>query len=549
MPRRDNGFEDLVGALRRSNACADHPPLVRSLSPAGAANWWEKIQQCSPSMRREHLRWFGRNDLFFLLVYLLNRMHFLADERKANWTFERCYEVQDSPNNHLDLWSREHFKSEILTFGKSVQDILIDPEITIGIFSHTRPMAKDFLVLIKREFQFNALLKETYDDILWDNPRLECREAGVSWSENEGITVKRRGNPKESTIEAWGLTDGQPTGKRYKRLIYDDVVARDSVTPLMIQITTNEFDNSLLLTASDPPVFRYVGTYQEFGDTTDALVKRRVGKLRLRGPFDEHRKPACFSDEKMAFYKNTLTTKVFALQILLDPTQAKDPTEIGFSKDWLQYWDAEDTPLTGMNKYIVVDPAGNNADSNSFFAMWVVALGSDKCVRVLDIICDKYDLEERWEAVFSAVQKWDPLKVGYESYALQSDIEHFRYRQKELNQQFTIVKVGTGGSKDTRIGWLIPPFRDHRILLPKRGIRKTLKDGTEVDMVRKFIDEEFLVWPYSPKHRDMLDALSRLFDPVLNVVWPKRWGSNPADYNGGGFGNGPDNLSGSWMSG
>jgi hypothetical protein len=552
MPRRQNGsgFEDLVGALKRSGACADHPPLARSTSPADAAQWWARLQRCSPYMRRDHLRWFGQHDLFFLLVYLLNRRHFLADERKQRWTFARCNEVQDSPNNHLDLWHREGFKSEIITFGLTIQDVLNDPEITFGFFSHTRPMSKDFLVLIKREFEFNALLKEVYDDILWQDPKPECRAASVSWSENEGITVKRRGNPKEATIEAWGLVDGQPTGKRYRRLVYDDVVSRDSISPLMIQLTSEQFDNSLLLTAADPPIFRYIGTFQEFGDTTAKLIERGVGQLRLHSALDADRKPACLSDEKFSFFKQTLSPKVFALQILLDPTQAKDPTEVGFNHDWIEYWDPREDSLNGMNRYVLVDPAGNNPDSNSHFAMWTVALGADKRVRVLDIVCDKLDLEERWEAVLGVVSKYDPLKVGYEKYAMQADIEHFKYRMRELNQLFTIVQLGGGFSKDGRIGWLIPPFRDHRILFPREGIQKTLRDGRKVDMVREFLDNEYLVWPFNPQRRDLLDALSRLFDPALNVVWPRRYGLSSGEYgSSGSFGGNVDSSSGSWMSG
>lgn len=548
---RANGFEELIGAIRKTTDCR-HPPLARSTSPQDAAQWWDTIGKCVPYMAREHLRWFGRHDLFFLLVYLLKRTHFLADERKKRWTFARCNEVQNDPDNHLDLWHREGFKSEIITFGKSIQDILNDPEVTIGIFSHTRPMAKDFLTLIKREFEFNDLLKLTYDDILWADPKYECRQNSVSWSENEGITVKRKGNPKESTVEAYGLTDGQPTGKRFKRLVYDDVVSRDMISPLMINVTTEGFDNSLLLTASDPVIFRYVGTFQEFGDTSQILIQRGVGKLRLHSALDADNKPACLSDEKFGFFKQNLTPKVFALQILLDPTQAKAPEEVGFNREWVEYWDPKDDSLVGWNKYIVVDPAGNSPESNSYFALWVVALGPDKRIRVCDGWFDKLDLEERWQAVFSMVEKYDPLKVGYEKIAMQSDIEHFRFRMRELNQIFTVVQLGGGFSKDGRIGWLLPAFRDRRVLFPREGIKKKLKNGTELDLVREFIDNELLLWPYNPRRRDMLDALSRLFDPALNVVFPRRYGASYAEYSSSGvFGSSSGNSgsSGSWMSG
>jgi hypothetical protein len=540
-------LDDLRAALQRSEACASHPPLARSQTPDEAAQWWERVRHCSEGMRREHLRWLGRNDLWFLLVYLLNRRHFMADERKTKWTFERCREVQADPNNHLDIWHREAYKSEIITFGLTIQDILNDPELTFGFFSHTRPMAKDFLVLIKREFEGNDLLKEIFDDILWQDPKLECRAASVSWSENDGITVKRRGNPKEATIEAWGLVDGQPTGKRYKRLVYDDVVSRDSISEVMIHQTSEQFDNSLLLTASDPPIFRYIATFQEIGDTTQQLIDRHVGELRMRKPLDGEGKPACLSDEKFAWFKHNLSPKVFALQILLDPKQSIDASEMGFSTEWLEYWDEEPT-RAGTNVYIVVDPAGEarTINSNSRFAMWVVGLRADKRIYVLDAACDKYDLAERWQVLLKAVAKWEPLKVGYEKYGMQSDIEYFRIEMRKTNESFPLVELGGLKDKDSRIDLLKPPFKEKRILFPSKGIRKKLKDGTEVDLIRQFIDREYSLFPYT-KSKDMLDALARLFDPGFNVTYPRRYGSNSGEY--GSADGSIDGGMGGWMSG
>jgi hypothetical protein len=60
------------------------------------------------------------------------------------WVFQRCREVQVLPNGHLDLWAREHYKTTVLTFGLTIFDILNDPEVTVGIFSHTPPSPEHF---------------------------------------------------------------------------------------------------------------------------------------------------------------------------------------------------------------------------------------------------------------------------------------------------------------------------------------------------------------------------------------------------------------------
>ena len=178
----------------------------------------------------ELYRRLAKSDLFFLIKVIFGR-----EDLDRDWLFDRCTEVQMNPDGYLDLWFREGYKSTIITYALTIQDILNDPNITIGIFSYNRPTAKAFLRQIKREFEMNTLLKDLFPEILWSNPQSEAPK----WSEDEGIVVKRKINPKESTVEAWGLVDGQPTGRHFKLMVYDDVVTLDSVsTPEMCQKTT-----------------------------------------------------------------------------------------------------------------------------------------------------------------------------------------------------------------------------------------------------------------------------------------------------------------------
>ena len=190
-------------------------------------------------------------DLFFLLVYVLGRADLNRD-----WYFARCREVQAAPNGYLDLWGREHGKSSLITFGLTIQDILNDPEITVGIFSYSRPIAKAFLRQIKVEFETNEMLRSLFPDILWANPQRDSPK----FSEDDGIIVRRKGNPKESTVEAWGLVDSTPVSKHFKLLVFDDVVTGESVsTPEMIAKVTTAWERSLAL-STEGGVVRYIGT-------------------------------------------------------------------------------------------------------------------------------------------------------------------------------------------------------------------------------------------------------------------------------------------------
>jgi hypothetical protein len=68
--------------------------------------------------------------------------------------------VQAAPNGYLDLWGREHGKSSLITFGLTIQDILNDPEITVGIFSYSRPIAKAFLRQINCSVKATRVAKD-----------------------------------------------------------------------------------------------------------------------------------------------------------------------------------------------------------------------------------------------------------------------------------------------------------------------------------------------------------------------------------------------------
>src|SRR3989304_4183700 len=253
------------------------------------------------------------SDLFYLLVRACRREDMLHP-----WLYERCREVEANPDGHLDLWAREHYKSTIITFGKTIQDILVNPEITIGIFSHTRPIAKAFLRQIMRELENNVTLHGAFPDVLWGKNLKEAPK----WSEDEGIIVKRKTNPNEGTVEAWGVVDGQPTSKHFKGLLYDDVVVRDSVTnPEMMEKTLSQLELSYNL-GSVGGWRGFVGTGWLFNDAYKTIIDRGSAKLRFhpgRANGEEDGK-SVYWDERIHFEKRRdMGPYSYASQILLNP--------------------------------------------------------------------------------------------------------------------------------------------------------------------------------------------------------------------------------------
>ena len=463
-----------------------------------------------------HLRSLFRTDLYALIRYGFNRPDF-----DHPWLFERCREVQKDPYGYLDLWAREHRKSTIITFGHSILEILAshgeDPilpaPVTIGIFSHTRPIAKAFLRQIKRELEMNKLLQELFPDILWTNPDKEA----PSWSEDGGIIVKRNTNPKEATVEAWGLVDGQPVGKHFSRLVYDDVVTLKSVTtPEMIEKTTEAWALSLNL-GTDDGERKYIGTRYHYNDTYREIMKRGAAIPRIHAGTEDGEldgDPVLFTPELWEQKVREMGPYIAACQLLQNP---KADRSQGFQRTWLRFY--EDTDGSGMNRYVIVDPANEKKKTSDYTAMVVIGLGPDNNYYLLDAVYDRLNLAERTSALFYLHRKWRPLGVGYEKYGKDSDIQHIEHVMNERNYRFDIIPLGGSMAKTDRIKRLIPVFYKHRFYLPPH-LYKTNYEGKSVDLVSQFIEEEYDPFPV-PVHDDFLDALSRILDTELGAIWPK----------------------------
>ncbi len=444
------------------------------------------------------MRGMCQTDLFFLLVYGLKRT-----DADRDWVFDRCREIQASPFGHLDLWARGHYKSTIITFAYTIFEILRDPEITVGIFSHTRPIAKAFLRQIKRELETNQILKELFPDILWKNPASESPK----WSEDEGLTVQRKTNPKEATIEAWGLVDGQPTSKHYKRLVYDDVVTRESVTtPDMINKVTEAWELSRNL-GSEHSETRYAGTRYHFNDTYKTIMDRgvpaRVYPATKDGTIEGE--PILLTREKLDEKYRDMGPYTFGCQMLQNPKA--DETQ-AFQSGWIRKY--QTSTHEGQNLCILVDAASEKKKSSDYTSMWVVGFNTDQNIYALDAIRDRLNLKQRKDALFDLHRKYKPNDVGYEKYGMMADVEFMRSEMERVNYRFQITELGGSMPKNDRIKRLMPYFMQGRVWLPQ-VLYKTDYQGRNVDLVSAFIEEEYKAFPVG-LHDDMLDSLARMFD-------------------------------------
>ncbi len=488
---------------------------LRLLPRGEAMAFWEAAENEGRRTGKldQAVRILALADLYYLLVRVCKRVDMLND-----FAFARCREVEAAPDGHLDLWAREHFKSSIITFGLTIQDILKDPETTFGIFSHTRPIAKAFLRQIMRELESNKTLHAAFPDVLWGE---DVRQA-PKWSEDDGIIVRRKSNPNEATIEAWGLVDGQPVSKHFRVLLYDDVVVAASVTtPEMIDKTRIGLEQSYNL-GTTPGIKRGAGTRWHFNDAYKTVTDRGTLIAREhpgRKGGTEEGNSVYWSDEVHQQKRRDMGPFTYAAQILLNP---KADAAQGFKREWLRNYRI--LKPKGMNGYILVDSANAKRKESDYTSIWAVLLGVDTNYYAFTMVRDRLNLTERTERVMNLHRTLKDVgvkiqQVRWERYGMMADIEALKTEQEKQNYRFDVTEVAGQTAKDDRIRRLIPIFEQGRFYLPV-SLHVTDWEKNTVNLVHSFVEEEFYPFP-TCLHKDMLDSLSRIAEPDLKLVWPK----------------------------
>ncbi len=468
---------------------------------------------------RRRVRWtraLGEQDLYFMLTRICRRDD--ARYLDSTWVFDRCLEVESDPDNRLDLWFRGGYKSSIITQTLTLQDIAKNREITIGIFSHTRPNAMTFLEQIMREMEDNPILHQIWPDVFWRNPRRDSKQ----WSRQSGLIVQRNGNPKEATLEAWGVVEGQPTGRHFDLMIYDDLVSREQVSSeLMIKKTTSAMELSLNL-GSKHVRRRFIGTRYHFADTYHEMNRREMIKTRTYAARDEHGSPRYYSEEELDAKRKEQGLATYSAQMMQNPTM---DSVMGFKEEWLKYYDDEEVSYHGMNIYILCDPAHGKRKDNDYTSIWVIGLASDRHYYGLNLIRDRLTPTEIGRTIIRLHRYYNSggiarrvKKVAIERYGAMAHRDLIYALQKEQQYRFDVQELGGQVKKSDRIVRLQQPFEDGLIVIPRHKFKKDY-EGKMVDVVHDFVHHEYLPYP-AVAHDDAIDCLSRIMDDDLNLIWP-----------------------------
>ena len=458
-----------------------------------------------PRLKATELALLGCNDRFFLFTGLLNRVDGIHP-----WIYDRAREVEAEPDGYLDLWSRYHYKSSLLTFTGAIQEALIDPETRICIFSNNKALARPFLQQIKDELETNEPLKKTYADVLYWDPRNES----PLWSLDNGLTIKRKGNFREATFEAHGVIDALPTGKHFPFLFYDDIITEKHVTnPEQIAKATERTELSFPIGIGEKTRRRMAGTRYDFADSYGQFIERGVAKPRIYPATEDGTMdgtPVFMSQAEWDGVKRDMRSTV-AAQFLQNPIAGKENV---FRTQWFQaYWVR---PIM-MNVYIMGDPSRGRSKTSDRTALAVIGIDAGANKYLLDGYCHRMPLSERWRRLSELHKRWSEMpgvqsiSVGYERYGSQSDDEYFDEQMRNSGRRFEIVELNWVGqvgreSKKARVERLEPDLRLGSFFLPARvwhaGVQAENGKDTSATWYIKEGADEIVYRPAPGSHKD-----------------------------------------------
>ena len=482
---------------------------------------------------RDVLRSLFINDLWFLVNYGFGiKADGYHNNEKAHHPFvvRMCREVEQGPRTDtLDIWARGHWKSTIITQAETLQFELKNPDRCTGIFAYSRPAAKKPLNGLKNLLERSELLQWCFPEVLWKRPDIESPK----WSSDDGLVFKRSNHSRgESSIEAWGLTEGMPTGRHFERNVFDDLETEDiRESPDMLAKVYTRFKmaevNLGTMSANDQR--RVIGTYySHFGPNvrirdTKYEDGRPVYHLRLVPGSDtgtRDGKPVYMDQRSWDIAK---TGQHFNSQQLCDPTPSSD---IRLNGSYLKPIEPQFIPRN-IYKFMVLDQAGGDETDKQSKDLWsfgVIGIEpvlddiGQSNVYLLDIEADKMSHSEGIDGIVRMYQRNGIIQqMGVEKVGLSTTEIHIstalrmKGRRLSLDAGNLVLLKPAGRSKEKRV---------------ESALQWPLNNGKihySTAIPQKYIDaimEEMQKFPFY--HVDILDMLAYAYDLFKEYRFPIR---------------------------
>jgi predicted phage terminase large subunit-like protein len=339
------------------------------------------------------------------------------------------------------------------------------------------------------------------------------------------------------------------TGEGCDIQICDDPISPDEALSDTVRESTNETIRGTLFSRfNDPRTGRFILNMQRLHDddpTGNLLKEQGWHLLKLPAEAKGRTHTIILRDKTWVLKEGELLFQSRFTRDVLDKARERlgeynyagqylqEPVPIGggvLRPDWVKFYAQGSIKPKEMNVVILVDPSGGE-DVNKkkqklsdWTAMMVVGLANDNNYYLLDVIRDRLNPTERIDTLFLLHRQWNelcgkPPKVGYEKISMQGDTHYIKEKMKQESYHFPLYELGGTMKKEARIIRLVPDMENGRWYFPNSMIYMDC-EGRKFDLVQEILTAEMPTFPRA-RYDDMLDALSRIYEPDLSMVFPR----------------------------
>jgi hypothetical protein len=209
-----------------------------------------------------------------------------------------------------------------------------------------------------------------------------------------------------------------------------------------------------------------------FADTYGIIMERNAAKPRIYPATDDGTlkgKLVLLSDKRWGEIQRTQKSTISA-QMLLNPLAGNEAT---FDMQWLKTFEVFPSI---MNVYILCDPSKGSNSTSDRTAIAVVGVDTAANKYLIDGYRHRMKLSQRWTYLKQLEEKWrnhpgvQNVRVGYEQYGMQSDLETIQENMLREKRFFNIEELGSPRqgpkAKNNRIERLEPDIRSGRFKFP-----------------------------------------------------------------------------------
>lgn len=448
--------------------------------------------------------------------------------------------IEQSKDFKLILIPRGHLKSSVITVGWVIQQILIDPNISILIRNAVWDLARDFLKQISN-YLSSPVLVEIFGAF---------NNGNCAWTKDAiEIAQKKTLIDRQPTISTAGIETAL-TGKHFRLIVDDDLVGQQNTgTKEQIQKVIQMFNDSENLLNSDG---RHVviGTrwhnkdlYGHLLETDTATVnlfpinggdgidgwrnayqrsiKRGILSVQLpksgrfsayiRRAEENHKvifsKEYCMTDKEQELFQAKGIKKKSLETLKRNPAQyaaqmSNDPLDddlIEFKREWFIKSERNEQvmrKLATVPTIVSIDPAFRLKQTNDFAGICVTKPCPEGTIYVLEAKQVKLNASNLVDEIFRLVNVYKPQKVLIETVSAQILlVDLLKNEMKKRKVFFTIeeVKTSTTETKAMKIRGLVSFYSNGCIY----------HLGNLVDL-----EGQLLEFPRGT-HDDIIDALSQ----------------------------------------